>query len=135
MTAFDFRQARPRDRERWGGFGHYHRTTIPEAGIEASSGNLFGDLQVPDAHEALAKATLPGRICALLSERKLTQTRAAVVLGIDQPKVSALVRGRLEGFSIERLVRLLNALGQDVEIVVRQGRPRSGHGSLHVVSV
>jgi len=101
--------------------------------VEASSGNVFADLAVPDADEALAKAELARRICALLAERKLTQARAAAVLGIDQPKVSALVRGKLEGFSTDRLFRFLNALGQDVEIVVRPRRRHSEHATTRVV--
>lgn len=95
------------------------------AEIERSSGNVFADLEVPDAGEALAKAELAGLICALLSERKLTQARAAAVLGIDQPRVSDLLRGKLDGFSTDRLFRFLNALGQEVEIVVR---PRQENG-------
>ncbi len=62
---------------------------VPE--VEASSGNVFADLGVPDANEALVQAKLAQRICAILSERKLTQARAAALLGVDQPKVSALV--------------------------------------------
>ena len=101
--------------------------------VEASSGNVFADLAVPEAGEALAKAELARRICALLAERKLTQARAAAVLGIDQPKVSALVRGKLEGFSTDRLFRFLNALGQDVEIVVRPRRRHNEHATTRVV--
>jgi hypothetical protein len=67
--------------------------------------------------------------------RKLTQARAAAVLGINQPKVSVLVRGKLDGFSTNRLFRFLNALGQDVEIVVRPRRQENGHASTRVVSV
>jgi len=96
--------------------------------VEASSGNVFADLELPDADEALAKAELAGRICAILAERKLTQAKAAALLGVDQPKVSALIRGKLGGFSTDRLFRFLNALGQDVEIVIRprkQGRARA----------
>src|SRR5688572_4945095 len=95
------------------------RTAKPAQKVEASSGNVFGDLKEPDAGEALAKAELARRICAIVSQRKLTQARAAALLGIDQPKISALLRGKLEGFSTDRLFRFLNALGQDVEIVVR----------------
>jgi predicted XRE-type DNA-binding protein len=102
--------------------------------VEASSGNVFADLDVPDADEVLAKAELARRICAILSERKLTQARAAAVLGIDQPKVSALVRGKLDGFSTDRLFRFLNALGQDVEIVVRP-RQENGCASIRVVTI
>jgi predicted XRE-type DNA-binding protein len=106
---------------------------MPE--IEATSGNVFADLAVPDADATLAKAELVQRICVILSERKLTQAEAATVLEIDQPKVSALVRGRLNGFSTDRLFRFLNALGQDVEIVVRPRRGEQGHASTRVVNL
>src|SRR5580698_6799049 len=86
--------------------------------IWEGSGNVFADLGLPDAEELLAKANLAHRITCLVTEQKLTQTQAAARLGIDQPKVSALLRGKLDGFSTERLIRFLNALGQDVEIVV-----------------
>jgi predicted XRE-type DNA-binding protein len=80
---------------------------------------VFADLGLPNPDLALAKAELVRRIRALIAERKLTQSKAAGLLGLDQPKVSALVRGRVEGYSIDRLFRLLNALGQRVEITVR----------------
>lgn len=110
------------------------QATSPVPEVEASSGNVFADLEVPDADETLAKAELAQRICALLAERKLTQARAAALLGVDQPKISALIRGKLDGFSTDRLFRFLNALGQDVEIVVRPGRGGNGHASTRVVS-
>ncbi len=87
--------------------------------VERGSGNVFADLGLPNADLALAKAELVQRIRHVIAERKLTQAKAADLLGLDQPKVSALVRGRVEGYSIDRLFRLLNALGQRVEITVR----------------
>src|SRR4051794_28224304 len=90
--------------------------------IEESSGNVFADLGLKDPEELLAKAELVHRINQIIAERKLTQVRAAKLLGIDQPKVSALLRGKLDGFSIDRLFRFLNALGRDVEISVRPAR-------------
>src|SRR5437660_12346676 len=87
--------------------------------VERGSGNVFADLGLPNPDLALAKAELVRRIRVLIAERKLTQSEAAELLGLDQPKVSALVRGRVEGYSIDRLFRLLNALGQRVEISVR----------------
>jgi len=80
---------------------------------------VFADLAIPDPDLALAKAELVQRIRNLIAARKLTQTKAAELLGIDQPKVSALVRGRVEGYTIDRLFRFLTALGQRVEITVR----------------
>lgn len=88
------------------------------------SGNVFEDLGHPRPAEALAKAELARKIAAQIAKQGLTQAAAADVLEIDQPKVSALVRGRLAGFSLDRLVRFLVLLGSDVEIVVKP-RPRS----------
>jgi predicted XRE-type DNA-binding protein len=86
--------------------------------VTESSGNVFSDLEVPDPEEALIKAELAHAISAIVSGQHLTQTQAADVLGIDQPKVSALMRGRISGFSVDRLLRLLLALDRDVEIVI-----------------
>ena len=86
--------------------------------ITPSSGNVFSDLGIADAEETLVKAEVASRICDIIAERKLSQTRAATVLGVDQPKVSALLHGRLGGFSTDRLLRFLNALGREVRIVV-----------------
>jgi predicted XRE-type DNA-binding protein len=114
-----------------------HRKRVIGRGreVEASSGNVFADLEMPDADATLAKAKLAQRIGAILAARKLTQAQAAAVLGIDQPKVSALIRGKLDGFSTDRLFRFLNSLGQDVEIVIRARRQRGGYASTRVVSV
>ena len=90
-----------------------------ESKITRSSGNIFADLGLPDADQLLAKADLALEISRVIEERNLTQAEAAEIIGVDQPKVSALVRGRLDGFSMERLYRYLNALGRDVEIIVR----------------
>jgi len=80
---------------------------------------VFADLGIPNPDLALAKAELVQRIRDLIAERKLTQAKAADLLGLDQPKVSALVRGRVEGYTIDRLFRFLTALGQRIEITVR----------------
>ena len=92
--------------------------------IVKSGGNVFEDLEVPEAETALAKAELARQINAIITERGLKQTEAAELLGIDQAKVSALSRGRLAGFSTERLFRFLTALGRDVQVVIHAA-PRS----------
>ncbi|WP_304511160.1 helix-turn-helix domain-containing protein [Aquisphaera insulae] len=97
------------------------RDDAPES-MRESSGNVFADLGLKNPEELLAKAHLVQRIADIIAERKLTQIRAAKLLGIDQPKVSALLKGKLEGFSTDRLFRFLNALGSDVEIVIRPAR-------------
>src|SRR5436309_2401117 len=97
-----------------------------------SSGNVFADLGLPRPEERLAKAGLALEIERVLRNRGLNQADAAKILGIDQPKISALRNGRLSGFSVERLIRFLNALDHDVEIVVKP-KPRSRrHGQILV---
>lgn len=90
-----------------------------ERGAKSSSGNVFADLNVPNADDYLAKAELAAKIVAEIQRRRLTQVKAATILGLDQPKISALKQGRLAGFSIERLLRFVLALGNDVEIRVK----------------
>lgn len=92
--------------------------------VTPSSGNVFADLGFAEPEEELAKAQLASLIQRVIRRRRLTQVAAAALMGIDQPKVSALLNGRLASFSTDRLLRLLTALGQDVEIVVRE-RPSS----------
>jgi predicted XRE-type DNA-binding protein len=99
--------------------------------VKASSGNIFADLGVDAPDEALAKAELAARISEIVEARALTQAAAAAILGIDQPKVLALLRGKLTGFSMERLIRFLTSLGRDVEIVVSE-RERKAGGRLQV---
>ncbi len=99
--------------------------------VSVGSGNVFKDLGLRNAEELLAKAKLAARIVQILEERKLTQTQAASVLGIDQPKVSQVYRGRLDDFSIERLMRFLTALHRDVRIVIDE-KPRRRRGRMTV---
>jgi predicted XRE-type DNA-binding protein len=97
--------------------------------IEPSSGNVFADLGISNPDLALAKAVLVQRIRAIIADRKLTQSSAAAILGLDQPKVSSLVRGRVEGYSLDRLFRFLNALGQRIDInVSSSGRSKPAAG-------
>jgi predicted XRE-type DNA-binding protein len=99
---------------------------VSEGEYEVSSGNVFADLGFVEPEEELARAALAHRIATIIEDRRLTQAEAAAIMGVNQPKVSELLRGRLEGFSLERLARYLIALGQDVEIVVRPARDE-GH--------
>ena len=93
---------------------------IDEIRVEESSGNVFADLGYPNAEEALTKARLAQRLTEIIESQNLTQVQAASILGIDQPKISKLIRGQLREFSIDRLFRFLNALDQDIEIVIRK---------------
>jgi predicted XRE-type DNA-binding protein len=98
---------------------------MPNRESTPSSGNVFADLNLPQADDLLAKAELAAKIIAEIQRRRLTQTQAAATLGVDQPKISALKQGKLSGFSIERLMRFLLLLGRDIEITVK-GKSRSG---------
>jgi predicted XRE-type DNA-binding protein len=87
--------------------------------LEPGSGNVFADLGLADAGEHLIKAGLVAKIERIIRQRALTQESAAQAMGIDQPKVSAMLSGQFRGYSVERLMRFLVALGHDVEIVVK----------------
>lgn len=101
--------------------------------VTEGSGNVFADMGLPEAEEELTKAQLASHIRQVIKRQRLTQLAAAAVMGIDQPKVSALLNGRLSNFSSERLMRLLTALGQDVDITVR-AKPRDRtHGRIRVL--
>ena len=103
--------------------------------IVEGSGNVFQDLGRKDAEELLAKAELTRQIAEIIEERGLTQAAAAKLLGLKQPDVSNLLRGRLSKFSTERLMNFLTLLGKDVEIVVKKKASRQLKGSLRVVAV
>src|SRR6266853_718236 len=98
-----------------------------------SSGNVFADLGLSDAGEKQTRVRLAVAINQIIEARRLSQTVAARLLAINQPKISALVNYRLEGFSVERLMRFLNALDRDVEIVIRK-KPRSKRAARIVVT-
>ena len=87
---------------------------------EESSGNVFADLGFDNPEEMLAKAELVRCITRIINGRQLTQTAASEILGIDQPKVSALMRGQLHGFSMDRIIHFLTLLNRDVTITVKK---------------
>jgi predicted XRE-type DNA-binding protein len=100
--------------------------------IEESSGNVFADLELPNPEECLVKADLAIQINKLIKSRKLKQNEAAKLLRLDQPKISALNRGRLSGFSVERLFKFLSILDQDIEIVIKPHHSRENHSVPHI---
>lgn len=101
--------------------------------VTPGSGNVFADLGLPNPDEELAKATLASTIREVIRRQGLTQAAAAAAMGIDQPKVSALVNGHLGSFSSERLMRLLMRLGQDIQITVKAAPRRRRLGRIRVV--
>jgi predicted XRE-type DNA-binding protein len=100
--------------------------------VTKGSGNVFADLGFSGPEEEVTKAQLADHIRHVLRQRRLTQVNAAKLMGVDQPKVSALLNGRLANFSSERLMRLLTALGRDVEITVRPTPKSRKRGHIRV---
>jgi len=101
--------------------------------IHEGSGNVYADLGYPDAEEMLIKARLVRKISEIVRSKGLTQVETAKVLGLTQPKVSALLRGQFRGVSERKLIECLNRLGRDVEIVVKDSPRRRAGGKLTVV--
>lgn len=101
--------------------------------VVQSSGNVSADLGLHDAVEKQTRVRLAVAINQIVQARRLSQTAAARLLDINQPKISALVNYRLEGFSVERLMHFLNALDRDVEIVIRK-KPHSKRPARIVVT-
>jgi predicted XRE-type DNA-binding protein len=89
-----------------------------DVAVRESSGNVFADLDLPHSPEDMLKIEIAHAISTTIRNRDLTQAAAGKIIGVDQAKVSALLRGRLTGFSIERLVLFLTELGRDVEIKI-----------------
>jgi predicted XRE-type DNA-binding protein len=103
--------------------------------FEPGSGNVFADLGLPDAQERMLKAQLAARIAELIGRKRWTQARTAEVIGLDQPKVSHLLRGRLSGFSAERLFAILNRLGHSVEVQISAEESAPGKAGTRVIFV
>ena len=95
-----------------------------EIRVQASSGNVFADLGLENSDELLVKAELARKISSIITKQKMTLPETAEILGIDQAKVSSLINGKLSSFSTVQMFRFLNALGRDVEIVVKT-KPKS----------
>jgi predicted XRE-type DNA-binding protein len=101
-------------------------------GYEVGSGNVFADIGLPNSEEHLIKAQLVYKIDGIMRQRALKQVEAAKLLGVKQPDVSKMLRGDFRQFSVERLLRFLVALGQDVEIVVKPPRSAREAAQLRV---
>jgi predicted XRE-type DNA-binding protein len=99
---------------------------------EIGSRNVFRDLGLPNAEEHLVKAQLVFKIDAIIKKRRLKQIEAAALFGVRQPDVSKMLRGDFRQFSVERLLRFLVALDQDVQIVVKPHHNRRNAPALQV---
>ncbi|WP_050452211.1 helix-turn-helix domain-containing protein [Candidatus Burkholderia verschuerenii] len=101
--------------------------------LEKSTGNVYADLDFPDAEEMRVKAQLASKIGEIIRARRWTQQRAAEVLGISQPKLSQLMRGHFRGISEAKMLELLARLGRDIQIVVGPPRRSTKVGRVEVV--
>jgi len=101
--------------------------------IEQGSGNVYADLNYPDADEMLVKARLASKICSIIKARHLTQMQAAQILGLPQPKVSEMIRGKFRGISESKMIDCLARLGRDVQIVVKAAPRSRPQGRIEVI--
>lgn len=101
--------------------------------IEQGSGNVYADLNYPDADEMLVKARLASKICSIIKARHLTQMQAAQILGLPQPKVSEMIRGKFRGISESKMIDCLARLGRDVQIVVKAAPRSRPQGRVEVI--
>ena len=109
---------------------------MPKAKIEfhESSGNIFADLGLPDSEEMLLKSQIVVELHRAIKERKLTQTAAAKLISIAQPDLSNVLRGRVRGNSTDRQMRMLTAVGQDIDIVVRSPKRTRKTGRIRLLT-
>ena len=101
--------------------------------IEKSSGNIFADIGFANYQEMLVKANLALKISEIITQRRMTQMEAALVLGIPQPKLSKLLRGQFHGVSETKMLECLNKLGRDIQIVIRKANRDKRIGRTSVV--
>lgn len=102
------------------------------ATAEVSSGNVFADLGLPHPEQALLRSKLAIEIRHIIEAKGLTQAEAAKIVGVSQPKISEITRGRVADYSVERLLRMINKLGYDVELQVSPRKRADAVGTLRV---
>ena len=108
-----------------------HEEELADNRVEIGSGSVYADLGFKNHEEMETKSNLVMAISKVIKKKKLTQTQAAEIFGISQPKLSELLNGRFRGYSVERLIHFLNEIGQDVDIVVKS-KPRNRRARVSV---
>jgi predicted XRE-type DNA-binding protein len=103
--------------------------------VYKGSGNVFADLGLPNPEERLLKANIVSELHRLIKQRGLTQVKAAKLIGIHQPDLSLLLRGDFDDYSVERLMKMLTAFEQDIEIVMKPNRKAGKPGRITFKSV
>ncbi|MBX8469911.1 helix-turn-helix domain-containing protein [Pseudomonas sp. RIT778] len=102
-------------------------------GIEESSGNIYEDLEIPNANEMRIKSQLSAKIGEIIKARHLTQSKASEILGLSQPKLSEMLRGKFRGISEAKMMECLSLLGRDVQIVIKPAPRSRKEGRIEVV--
>lgn len=110
------------------------KKNIEEIEYEENNCNIFSVLGFENPEEDLAKANMVAEISHIIKKRKLIQAQVAKILGVTQPRVSSLLSGNLDLFSIEMLMHFLKILGQDIEIVIKSKPRNRKHAHISVVS-
>lgn len=103
-----------------------------EVEYEVGSGNIFADLNVPNPEECLLKSRLVGELHRIIQERGFTQAQAGALVGLSEPKMNDVLNGRLRGYSVERLFRMVNALGHSVEVRVSKRIVKPGTATTRI---
>ena len=105
--------------------------TAPNENLIVGGGkSVFEDIGIAMLPAEMLKVNLAAFISRIIQDKGMTQAEAADVLGIDQPKVSKLLRGRLKDFSIERLVGYVLALGHKIDVQIGSGKKTKRHVKL-----
>src|SRR5438105_4716688 len=104
--------------------------TARRSKVVKGSGNIFADLGLPDAEDMLLKSNIVIELRRLITQRKLTQTAAAKLVGVGQADLSKILRGHFRGYSEAKLMRMLTAFGQDIEITTRPHRKSGEAGRI-----
>src|SRR6185295_14759551 len=107
-------------------------STKKQPKIRRGTGNIFADLGLPDADTHLLKAQLVSRLQDILDDLKITQTEAARIVGVSQPDISRILKGRFRDVSVERTMQMLARLGCDVDIVVKPRGRKKAFGPIRV---
>ncbi|WP_438299470.1 helix-turn-helix domain-containing protein [Pseudomonas sp. NMS19W] len=102
-------------------------------GIEESRRNIYEDLEIPNANEMRIKSQLAAKIGEIIKARHLTQSQASEILGLSQPKLSEMLRGKFRGISEAKMMECLSHLGRDVQIVVKSAPRSRKEGRIEVV--
>jgi len=103
--------------------------------IRRGTANIFADLGYGDADTHLLKAELVARIQDVVADRKLSQTAVAEIVGVSQPDISRMLKGRYREISVERIIRMLTRLGCEVDIVVKPGGRQEAFAAIHIAAV